>query len=260
MKRSLQAGWALLLLITSYGAVAQTAEDFNERITNSTDSFALMAAIWVHAYQDAHEGTAEYAALKPLRKDLQQYIKQEIRNYKQSTDVDGSEGVRSALLAWYQFEADFVENSFTPFENLKPTSPEEEVTACRNRFTAEVGKEKGFLEALNKERKAFAQKNSINLAPPPDAPKAAYTRPAQPRKEKEMKRREGVQQDSKPVTKKIISSSAPAPVSTAPPPPAPREPEQARPMSSGNPNNKLPPKEDPKTSKEKDKDEDESDD
>lgn len=212
----------VLLLVCPRAAFAQSAEEYIEQIKNSTDSLYLMAATWVHAYQDAVESDKGFGSLAPARRDFQGYVDKQIRIYKKPVDVEGTERIREALLALYEFEKKYIVKGFEPFEGLSATAADDDIFACRNRLTQEGKPERDLLATVNKERKDFAKKNGIDLNPPPDAPKPVYSRPG--------------------IIKKTPASESRPPVQAAPPQRRPEPPppptQQPRRVSAGNPNAK----------------------
>jgi hypothetical protein len=259
--------WLLVaLLLCGTGSYAQqSAEEYNETLSNSTDSLYLMAATWIHACQDINGSNPNYGALAKPRRDMEQFLKKQVARFKKPTDVEGADEMRKNLLAFYEFELTVVKDVFVPFEELKSNASDDEVAKCREAFKTVAVKEKQYLMAYNKARQEFADKNGIDLIKKPDAPKPVYRRPgivkkqpqAQPQAQPQPQARKG-EDDDQPVpeqvttTKKIKSSSQPAPQTQ--PAPDPERRDNERPTSAGNPHNKIPPKEEP-SKKPKDEDE-----
>ena len=255
MRRSLYAMGLVLLFMCPHLSFAQTAEELNDRITGSTDTLYLLAVMWKHEFQDQSEGDKRYKSLMPFRKYLEEYADKQAKSYKKPSGVEGGDSLCAAASALFEFEKIYVKKGFVPFESLSSGSSEAEVSACKDRLTQEGIPERELLTRLNRERRAFAAKNGIDIAPPPMAPKPAYQRPAQLYKKKT---------DSDQETQPAPAAREPEPA----PKPQPRTPvvqkpvPAERPTSSGNPNaKKAPPTdEDGKTPKDKDKEEGEEDD
>ena len=246
---------AMLLLCGTGSFAQQTAEEYNELMTNSTDSLYLLAATWVHACQDINGSKPDYSVLARPRRDMEQFLKKQVVRFKKPTDVEGGDDMRKNLLAFYEFELKVVKEVFTPFEELKSNASDDEVAKCRDAFKAVAVQEKQYLLAYNKARQEFADKNNIELIKKPDAPKAAYRRPSMVKKQPQTQKQEDNDAVLEQVTatKKIKASSAPAP--QAQPEAAPERKENDRPSSAGNPHNKMPAKEEPKKPKDEDEDE-----
>lgn len=255
--------WLLmLLLVCGTGSYAQqSAEEYNETLSNSTDSLYLMAATWIHACQDINGSNPNYGSLSKPRRDMEQFLRKQVARFKNPTDVEGADEMRKNLLAFYEFELTVVKDVFVPFEQLKSNATDDEVAKCREAFKTVAVKEKQYLLAYNKARQDFADKNGIDLIKKPDAPKPAYRRPGMVKKQPEAQAQVQPQpkkhdDEDQPVpepvttTKKIKAASQPAP---QPQPTAePERRDNERTTSAGNPHNKIPPKEEPKKPKDED--------
>lgn len=251
MKRLYRIVLACLLL--SVRVCGQTAEEYNEQVTNSTDSLHLMAIMWVHACQDINGSDPDYHSLAAPRKVMERFIKQQISRFKTEPEIEGADDMRKALLALYEFEQELVKEAFIPYEKLKSSASADEVARCKENFMSRLKQEQAVLENLNKARKEFAKKNKIEIAKKPDAPKPAFLRTPPKHKPKTETAETGDEQVSP-----QRPPQEPAPTRARDEQRrAPQTPPQARPTSSGNPNNKMPSKEEPKP---KPKDEDEGED
>ena len=254
MRKTLYVLGLVVLFIVPCSSFAQTAEELNDRITGSTDTLYLLAVMWKHEFQDRADGDKHYKSLVPFRKYLEEYADKQARSYKKPSGVEGGDSLCAAASALFEFEKNYVKKGFVPFESLSAGSSEAEVSACRDRLTQEGIPERELLSNLNRERRAFASKNGIDIAPPPAAPKPAYQRPSQLYK----KKNDGdPEQPQAPVAKDEDPAPRPQPRTPAAQRPAPAE----RPTSSGNPNaKKAPPAEESKPAKDKDKEEGDDDD
>ena len=221
MGRSFFAGLLVLVLLSPHHCSAQTAKEFYERIVSSTDSLYLLASIWGNTFLDNLNGTQHYSELTPVRKDLQEFIKDELETFKNTPDVAGSEKLRAALLAFYEYEQGLVEKGFVPFERLSSSSSDDMIAECRSNLKAESSKESDYLNTVNTERRVYTARNGI--APPP----VAAPKPAPRRR-------------PPPVTKKTTDTPEP-------PPPPPQQEARRSPLPHQPP---------PKPAKEKDEDED----
>lgn len=250
MRRSLYALGLVLLFMLPYSSFAQSAEELNERITGSTDTLYLFAVMWKHAYQDAVDGDKKFKVLSKFRNDLEEFVEEQAKIYKQPSGVEGGDSLCAALVALYEFEKTYVVKAFVPFEKLSAGSSEMEISACKDRLTQEGIPERELLSALNRQRRSFAARHGINITPPPAAPKAPYRRPTSFKKKSDQE-----------TPGQTAGEEAPAPQPKPRPPVAQKPAPVERPTSSGNPNAKKTPPPDGegdegKTPKEKEESED----
>ncbi len=242
----------MLVFMFPYSSFAQSAEELNERITGATDTLYLLAVMWKHAFQDAADGDKRYKALVPFRRYLEDYADKQSRAYRKPSGVDGADSLCDAVANLFEFEKVYVKKGFVPFESLSPGSSEAEVSACRERLNQEGIPERELLTRLNRERRAFAAKNGIDIAPPPAPPKPVYQRPSSFKKKTDT---DNPQPAPTPHDQEPALRQQPKPAETQKPVSA------ERPTSSGNPNaKKAPPaEEDGKTKDKEDSEEEDKD-
>ena len=251
MRRSLFALVLVCLFICPHSSFAQTAEELNERITGATDTLALLAVMWKHAFRDATDAGKGYKSLAPFRKYLAQYAGKQVELYKKPSGVEGADSLCAAVVALFEFEKSYVANNFTPFEGLGARASESEIRRYDDKLIQEGIPERALLSKLSRERKEFGAKNGIDVELKPAAPKPAYQRPLQ------LYRKKGDSGRDHPAPKE--SDPAPAPP-TQPRAPVAQKPAPAeRPTSSGNPNAKKAPPTEEDGKKDKDKEEGEED-
>ena len=194
MRRSILIGIVAVLLVCTQKGYTQTPRELSDRIVSSTDSLYLLASVWGNKFIDNLNGAQHYEELTPLRKDLQDFINDQLALFTNMNDVSGSGKMRAAVIALYGYEKTLVELGFMPFEKLTPNSSDDQVNECRSRLKEEAGKERDYLTAVNTERREFAKVNGFSIAPPvvakpvpraiappppprkmrPDAPAAAF--------------------------------------------------------------------------------------
>lgn len=243
-------GIVLAVLFMSASAWAQTAEEYNEQVGNSTDSLHLMAIMWVHACQDIGSSGQDYSGLAPARRNLEKFIKHEIARFKTEPEVEGADDMRKALLAVYEYELELVKEGFMPYEKLKAGASAEEVAHCKENFVSRLKKEQDVLGKFNTARREFVKRNNLEMVKKQDAPKPAFLR-SPPKPKPKPAQADASTEDQAALPRQ---NDAPSPVqSRREPARFPDAGSQPRPTSSGNPNNKMPPKEEPKP---KPKDED----
>ena len=170
------------LFFCSLNCSAQTPKEFSDRIGSSTDSLYLLAAVWGNTFLENYNGEQHYENLTPLRKDLQEFITDQLETFKSIPDVAGSEKLRASLIAFYDYEQKLITKAFIPFEKLTSSSSDNQVNECRSNLKEEAASEKDFLGTVNTERRAYAKLNGFSLVPPPvvkPAPRAV-PRPTPP--------------------------------------------------------------------------------
>lgn len=244
--------------LCSSGLWAQTAEEYNEQVGNSTDSLHLMAIMWVHACQEIGGEHPDYQSLAPARRSMEKFIKQQITRFKQEPEVEGTEELRKSLVALYEFEQTLVKEGFMPYEKLKSAASRDEVGQCRNKLTSLLRKEPDLLAAFNVARRDFLKRNNLEITKKQDAPKPAFLRSAPKPKPKPVQEEPVAGGQEEPSAPRPAEQPKPAQERARPEPRrTPEAAPQSRPTSSGNPNNKMPAKDEPKP-KPKDEDEEES--
>ncbi len=161
------------LLSMAQNGAAQTPQEFSAKIEASTTELYSKAALWGNIFISQYNGKQDYGELTAVRKELQEYIDEQLSEFKGEQDISGSEKLRAAVVSFYEYEKDLVKKGFLPFEALKSSSSDGEINACRERLKEESARERDLTTVLNAERRGYATKNNFPLVPPPPAPKPA---------------------------------------------------------------------------------------
>ncbi len=163
------AVWVLCCL--PFKGICQTAADLNASIQEATDEIYTKASLWGTTFLKEYNGSQNYGNLSGARSELELYIERKLKEFKKKQDVDGSEKLRAALIAFLEFEKKLVTEGFQPFERLSSSSGDDQVSTCRSHLKELSVGEGAVTSTLNVERKAYAEKNDISLVPPaPERP------------------------------------------------------------------------------------------
>jgi hypothetical protein len=149
-----------------------TPAQYSAKIDAATTRIRVLASLWGTTFLQQFNGDQHFDQLTPIRTQLQEYIEKNIAEFKEISNIGGSEMLKSSLLEFLEYERNLVEKGFGPFEQLSTSASESEVAKCRSNLTTEASREKALLTTLNSDRKAYAEKNNFPLVPP-TPPKAA---------------------------------------------------------------------------------------
>ncbi len=157
----------VLMLLFSGALLAQkpkTALELNDQLVSITDSLYRKGQRWGEQFNRSYENK-DFVKLAPYRKEVQNYIDQQLVAVGVLKDIGGSEDFRAAMIKFLTFEKDMVTNHFIPMEKLNTKSTDEEIKAEVEKLTGAAEKEGDALGAVNKAQEAYAAKNGFSIEP-----------------------------------------------------------------------------------------------
>lgn len=166
----------IFVFVFSLQSSAQTPAAISAKIDKATSKIHSLASLWGTLFLQEYNGEQHFDTLGPVRAELQEYLENQIEDFKNTKDIGNFGQLRASLLTFLEYEKDLVEQGFGPFEKLPATASESDVTECRNKLTDKAAREKELLAVLNKDRREYAEANHFPLVPPPAAPKASKPR------------------------------------------------------------------------------------
>lgn len=140
----------------------QKALEFSNKLSSITDSLYRKGGEWGAVYATASQ-SGDYAQLRPLRIDMQQFTDRNIATVIAMKDVAGSEQFRADMIGFLRFEKKMIEDVFSRFEELNAQSSEGEVQAVLNQLTESSTEETRLLDVVRKSQAEFAKKNGFKI-------------------------------------------------------------------------------------------------
>ena len=105
----------------------------------------------------------EFSQLKPLDKDMLDYIKMKSAELKTMKDIGGSKDFNDAMISFMEFEKQLVESAFLPFEKLSPSSSPDEISAANTNLSELAKEEDAKLDKIRVVQAAYAKKNNFDI-------------------------------------------------------------------------------------------------
>lgn len=159
---------ACFLYLISSAARAQTSPtpiEFNDRLTAITDSLYARGQEWGQLFNEVHP-TRGYAALRPTREGIEEFVTTSIARVKAMPDVENSKALRMAMISYLEFEKQLIAEAFKPLEALTTHSTKKEMNAAFARLKTMTEAENGELQKVVAAQEAYAAANGFTVAPP----------------------------------------------------------------------------------------------
>lgn len=156
----------LYLSFTGYSQskIKMTPLEYNDYLSYITDSLYSKGSRWGTKFTQIRDGNKDYSRLKPLRKDITEYIilkKEEVR--KTAPVGKNGDAMKQAMLTFMEFELDMIETGFMPLENLDQSSSDKDVDAIINNLVEKANKEDSYLDKVHTAQKEFADTNGFKI-------------------------------------------------------------------------------------------------
>ncbi|MCW3128120.1 MAG: hypothetical protein JWO03_3778 [Bacteroidetes bacterium] len=159
----------LLMFTTTIGyaqsktaASSMTAIELNNSYSSVSDTLYQMGTQWGTVLNEVMT-SGEYAKLKPVRAEMEQFIARKQKEIKASPIIGGSEKFKEAMLSFLNFESNMTTKAFMPFEKLTAASKTDEVNAMIANVTTLSKGETDVLAEVQKTQSAYATKNGFAI-------------------------------------------------------------------------------------------------
>lgn len=156
-----------LLLFLFFGNVALAQKlsplEYHDKIISITDSLHEKGMKWGQVLNECSQ-TQDCSVLKEARLEMMKLIERKIKEIKQMKDVGKGAGeLRDAMIEFLVFENKLVEDAFTPFEKLVPTSSQTDYEVAIANLNAVVVEEEAFMKKLDAAQAAYGEKNGFTI-------------------------------------------------------------------------------------------------
>jgi hypothetical protein len=157
----------LLLLAATASTFAQTAIEFNDKLTTVTDELYKYGGEWGTAFQAAFK-TKNFTTLTPMRKKLEAFTASKLASITAMKDVENSKPLRMAFIGFLKYEQSLIGQAFVPFEKFNSSSSDNDIKAAIDKLTKLSQSEQSELEKVVKAQEQYAKENGFTIEKVPE--------------------------------------------------------------------------------------------
>jgi hypothetical protein len=155
----------IALLVLAQGCQSPTkkkAFDFNQKLTGISDSLGAKGSEMGKELDQAVKAR-DFARLTMLNKDIVRFIDDKIVEIKNTEDIGGSGRLKSAMIDFLNYEKEFIQEGFGPFEKMDANTTQEEVQSAGQFLLQKSQDEKTHLNKVQEAQRDYAKQNGFRI-------------------------------------------------------------------------------------------------
>ncbi len=162
MKSTLLAIVFVLTATILHAQSALTPLEFNDKLTQVTDSLYARGQAWGLQFNQAYK-SKDFKSLTSYRQGMVQFINANIARINAMKDVKNSKPLRMAMISFLRFELHMATDAFQPMEKFTPSSTNEEIKTAYDNLKALSGGEEPELAKVAAAQEAYAKENGFRI-------------------------------------------------------------------------------------------------